>query len=357
MLTLLNRFLFAGLLIAGSPIHGFASPVQSKLLTLIPRDAQVVAGVEDPGNPDTRGHLLLVTVKSPFDFDDCLSLTGVDTHRGVDETIWIAASSPQGKLNEHMLLVTGRFDREHIFQAAEQNGATTSIYRGLEVLLVKPFAREERQMHDTRWMAILDGRTVVFGTPWLVQKALDRYVSHEPADPLVADRLGRLHPHVNSWSVLVMAHGMSLKHAALEQSSAPWIDLLGKDLLEGADELTLGIRYGSTSRVDFVIRKATIAKRQVVRLVPTGERDGNGSKQVHCRGCGLDLRTLASSRILFRGRSCCLENNWMRASHLFRAAGRLRHFERKDETCDRQGPNRANMNRSKNQYRGGEPAA
>jgi hypothetical protein len=256
MLTLLNRFLFAGLLIAGSPIHGFASPVQSKLLTLIPRDAQVVAGVEDPGNPDTRGHLLLVTVKSPFDFDDCLSLTGVDTHRGVDETIWIAASSPQGKLNEHMLLVTGRFHREHIFQAAEQNGATTSIYRGLEVLLVKPFAREERQMHDTRWMAILDGRTVVFGTPWLVQKALDRYVSHEPADPLVADRLGRLHPHVNSWSVLVMAHGMSLKHAALEQSSAPWIDLLGKDLLEGADELTLGIRYGSTSRVDFVIRKA-----------------------------------------------------------------------------------------------------
>jgi hypothetical protein len=89
-----------------------------------------------------------------------------------------------------------------------------------------------------------------------VQKALDRYVGHEPADPLVAERLGRLHPEVNSWSVLVMPHGMSLKHAALRQSSAPWTDLLGKDMLEGADELTLGIRYGSTARVDFVVRKA-----------------------------------------------------------------------------------------------------
>jgi len=256
MLSMLNRFLFAGLLIAASSIHGFASPAQSKLLPLIPGEAQVVAGVEDPGNPDTRGHLLLVTAKNTFDLDDCLSLTGVDTRRGVDETIWIAASSPHGELNEHMLLVSGRFDRAHIFEAAAQNSVTTGMYRGLEVLIVKPFAREERQMQDTRWMAILDGRTVVFGTPWLVEKALDRSIDHEPADPLVADRLGRLHPKVNSWSVVAMSHAMSSQHAALAKASAPWIDLLGKDMLDGAEELILGIRYGSTARVDFVVRKA-----------------------------------------------------------------------------------------------------
>jgi hypothetical protein len=286
MLSLLNRFLIVGLLVAASPIHGFASPAQSKLLPLIPPEAQVVAGVEDPRNPDTRGHLLLVTVKNPFDFDDCLSLTGVDIHRGVDETIWIAASSPQGELNEHMLLVRGRFDRAHIFQAAEQNGAATSIYRGLEVLLVKPFAREEQQMHDTRWMAILDRRTVVLGTPWLVQKALDRYVGHQQTDPLMADRLGRLHPQVNSWSVLVMPHGMSFKHAALGQSSAPWIDLLGKDILDGADELTLGIRYGSTSRVDFVVRKAD--DRKILRS--TNSADEVARRQLFEAGSSLMLR-------------------------------------------------------------------
>jgi hypothetical protein len=256
MQSLFNRFLFAGLLIAASPINGFASPARSKLLPLIPREAQVVAGVEDPGNQDTRGHLLLVSVNSRFDFDDFLALTGVDTYRVVDETIWVAAARPQGEVDEHMLLVAGRFDPEHIFRAAEQNGAATSIYRGLEVLLVKPFAREERQMHDTRWMAILDGSTVVLGTTWLVQKALDRFVDHEPPDPLVADRLGRLHPRVNSWSVLVMPRGVSLKHAALGQSAAPLIELLGTDMLNGADELMLGIRYGPKSRIDFVVLKS-----------------------------------------------------------------------------------------------------
>ena len=286
MLSLLKRFLFVGLLVAATPIHGFASPAQSKLLPLIPPEAQVVAGVEDPRNPDTRGHVLLVTVKNPFDFDDCVSLTGVDTHRSVDETIWVAASSPQGELNEHMLLVRGRFDRAHIFEAAEQNGATTTVYHGLEVLLVKPFAREQRQMHETRWMAILDRRTVVLGTPWLVQKALDRYAGHEQTDPLMADRLGRLHPQVNSWSVLVMPHGMSFKHAAAGQSSAPWIDLLGKDVLDGAEELTLGIRYGSTSRIDFVVRNPDNRKF----LSSTNTADGVARRQLFEAGSSLTLR-------------------------------------------------------------------
>jgi hypothetical protein len=275
MLTLFDRFLVAGLLIAASPINGIASPARSKLLPLIPREAQVVAGVEDPGNHDTRGHLLLASVNNRYDFDDFLALTGVDTNRGVDETIWAAAVRPQSEGDEHMLLVAGRFDRGHIFRAAQQNGASTSTYRGLEVLLVKPFAREERQMQDTRWMAILDSRTVVFGTAWLVEKALARYVDHEPADPLLADRLGRLHPQVNSWSVLIMPRGVSLKDAALGQSSAPLIDLLGKDILNGADELMLGIRYGPKSRIDFVVLKSDD------RQTSSGAINREGVAQLH----------------------------------------------------------------------------
>ena len=256
MLNLLNRFLFPGLLLAASANYGFSSPAQSKLLPLIPREAQIVAGVEDPRNPDTRGHLLLVTAKNAFDFDDWQSLIGVDTHRAIDETIWVAASSPQSQLNEHMLLVAGRFDREHIFQAAQRNGAAASAYRGVAVLLVKPFAREEAQMPDPRWMAILDGQAAVFGTPWLVQKTLDRYVDHAPADALVADRIGRLNPRVNSWDLLLTPHAAFAKRAVLGQPSAPWIDLLGREMLENAAELTLGIRYGTTARVDFIVRTA-----------------------------------------------------------------------------------------------------
>jgi len=286
MVNLLNRFLFAGLLIAASPIDGFASPVQSKLLPLIPREAQIVAGIEDPRNPDTRGHLLLVTVKNTFDFDDCQSLTGVDTHRGVDETIWIAASSPQGELNEHLLLVAGRFDREHIFQAAERNGVATGFYRGLEVLFVKPFAREQAQMHDIRRMAILDGQAVVFGTPWLVKKALDRYVGHEPADP------------------------------------------------HGADELTLGIRFGSTARVDFVVRTADDRRT-------TCGADGPARRHLFEAGSFQRLRP--------RFENLLIERNLVQGSIVFPGKelnacftsvscdGRLRDFKQTDETRERPG--------------------
>jgi hypothetical protein len=155
-----------------------------------------------------------------------------------------------------MLLVAGLFDREHIFQAAERNGAAAGTYRGLGVLVAKPFAREEAQMSDARWLAILDGQTAVFGTPWVVQKGLDRYVDHAPADRLVADRVGRLNPRVNSWDLILTPHAAFAKHAALGQPSAPWIDLLGREMLENAEELTLGIRYGTTARVDFIVRTA-----------------------------------------------------------------------------------------------------
>ena len=256
MPNLLPTSYFPVLLFASSFIHGFAAPVQSKLLPLIPREAQIMAGVEDPRNPDTRGHLLLVTAKNTFDFDDWQSLTGVDTHRLVDETVWVAASSPASQLNEHMLLVAGLFDREHIFAAAERNGAAAGAYRGVDVLAVKPFAREAAQMPDTRWLAILDGQSAVFGTPWLVQKALDRYVDHAPADRLVADRIGRLNPKVNSWDLILTPHAAFAKHAAPALPSAPWIDLLGRELLENAEELTLGIRYGTTARIDFMVRTA-----------------------------------------------------------------------------------------------------
>ena len=87
-----------------------------------------------------------------------------------------------------------------------------------------------------------------------------------------------------------------------------------------------------------------LAKHQVARVARTESPDGNCSNQVHCRGCGFDSRTSPSSRILSGDRLCFLENDWMPASHLSRAVGRLRHFEQPDETCDRQGPNRANAN-------------
>lgn len=248
MLSLLSKHSYLAALMAAVTMHGFASPADSKLLPLVLPGAEIVAGIEDPHNPNSNGRLLLVTRSNNLDYDDWVALTGVDDHREADEEIDVAASSPQGELQEHLLMVAGRFDRERIFRAAQYNGAVTAEYEGTKVLLVKPFPREQQEMVDARWMAILNNRVAIFGTPWLVQKALERYAAHAAPDPLLVRRLTQLRSDVNSWNVLVMSSSMLARHVAPGQLYAPWAHIL-----DGADELTVGIHYGSRTRVDFVL--------------------------------------------------------------------------------------------------------
>lgn len=257
MRFLRNRIRVFALLFVIFAARGFASPAASPLLPLVPAGAEIVAGIEDPHNPNARRHLLFVTINNTLDLDDWLALTGVDTRREVDEVIWAAASSPQHELGEHLLLIAGRFDRDHIFRAATQNGARTQRYAGAEVLVVEPFARE--QMRDTRWLAILDDRRAVFGTPWLVQKALDRYAAYASADAALAGSVAQLRPDVTGWNIFRMSSSTYARHLGLGQLDAPWAHLL-----DGADELTVGIHAGSRTRIDFVLHAVDGGKASAI---------------------------------------------------------------------------------------------
>ncbi len=247
MRPLVLKCLFtAGLtaLYAGS---GWASPLSSKLLPLVPAGAEVVAGFENHPTPDAHGRLLLTTHNNRLDLDDWQALAGVDNNRVFDEIIEVAASEASGQLTEHVLLAAGRFDRERIFRSAELNGAENAEFEGQKVVLIKPFARERGDMLDTRWLVILDNRIGVLGTPWLVQKVLRRYADHSVPDSILEERLSLLRPDVTSWNVIVEpptnGNGISF---AIPQSS--WA-LLQQD----ADVLMVGARFGSRIRVDFSI--------------------------------------------------------------------------------------------------------
>jgi hypothetical protein len=235
-------------LIAGA-VAGWASPVSSKLLELVPEGAQIVAGIEDPHSPSSSGRLLLVTDSCHLDFKDWVAMSGVDPQRGSDEVIEVATSSSEGELREHLLLVAGGFDRERIFHAALGNGASMAEYRAQRLLVVQPFARERQEMDAARWMAILDDRTTIFGSPELVRQALDRYFSGAGPDPMLVERLRQLHPDVNSWNALAMSGPIFARHVKPGQLRALWTHLL-----DGADELTLGTHCGSTDRIDFGVR-------------------------------------------------------------------------------------------------------
>jgi hypothetical protein len=246
-----DSVLSAFILIAGA-VAGWASPASSKLLALVPDGAQIVAGIEDPHSPTSSGRLLLVTHSCNLDFNDWVAMASVDPHREADEVIEVATSSSAGELKEHLVLVAGRFDREHIFRAAFKNGALLAEYRGQGLLVVQPFARERQEMNDSRWMAILDDRITIFGAPELVRQALDRYMSASGPDPMLVKRLRQIHPDVNSWDVLVMSGPMLARHVDPGQLHGPW-----NHILDGADELTVGIHYGSTDRIDFAVHAAS----------------------------------------------------------------------------------------------------
>ncbi len=248
MLPRIKDFVLVVFVLIAGAVAGWASPASSKLLALVPDGAQIVAGIEDPHNPISSGRLLLITHSCNIDFSDWVAMTGVDPHQEADEVIEVAASSSKGELTEHLVLVAGRFDREHIFRAALANGASTAEYRGQKLLVVEPFAREKREINASRWMAIQDDRTTIFGAPELVRQALDRYLNEAGPDPLLIERLRQLHADVNSWNVLVMSGPMLARHVDPGQLHAPWTHIL-----DGADELTLGIHYGQTDRIDFAV--------------------------------------------------------------------------------------------------------
>ena len=230
-----------------SGVHAFgSSPAEDPLLRLVPAHAEIVAGIADPHHGDQSGRLMIVTHNNNVDFKDWIGLVGADDRQEVDKLVEVAMSSPRGDLSEHLLLAHGSFDGNRILADAEKNGGTRTEYKGVRILNLKPFPREQREMRDTRWLTVLDDNTVLFGTPITVMRALDRYLSSSAVDGLLAKQLQTLKPDVNCWSVLTMP-GTVLTH----HLRAGVLDESGNTLLRGVSDIAIGIHYGSKDRVDF----------------------------------------------------------------------------------------------------------
>ena len=116
-----------------------------------------------------------------------------------------------------------------------------------ENLLIKPFARERGDMLDTRWLVILDNRTGMLGTPWLVQQALRRYADHSVPDSILEERLSLLRRDVTSWNVIAGSPA-NAENINFAQPHSAWAQLQ-----QDADVLMVGARFGTKIRIDFSI--------------------------------------------------------------------------------------------------------
>jgi hypothetical protein len=237
-----------------------ASPQYNTLLRLVPAGCEVVAGIGDPGNRSARVRILVNSRGSLLDFADISALAGSNAMSGITEVVQVATSSSAGPLREHLLLASGQFDQARIFQSALTHGATRRDYNGVAILIVWPLARESKQMTDVRWMAVLDGTTVVFGTPTLLQLALNRYSTHTQVDANLLRRLAQLSSKDNSCAVVSMpVPGLTtyLAPQAVSESLA--------GVLDHSNMLSIGARFGNPVKIDFILNTLSVEDALAVR--------------------------------------------------------------------------------------------
>ena len=246
----LRAYFYLAIVIVSLCSYGSASSLRNDLLPLVPPHSQIVAGFENV-SPSLGGRLLLTTRNNRMDLDDWQALAGVDHDRIYSEFIQVAASPTGNLLTEHMLLVAGHFDRERIFRSIEQNGAQCVNVQGQTVLVIKPFSREQQDMPGVRWLTILDNRVGVLGTPDITRRALERYANHALPDAVLEERLSQLRPDVTSWNVLSAPPNTDIQSMSFAEPNSAWALLM-----ENADLVIVGARFGPKIRVDFSVHSA-----------------------------------------------------------------------------------------------------
>lgn len=240
-----------------------ASPLHFKLLPLIPPGSQLISGFEitHDRRPSEDRSLLLTTRNNVLDLEDWVALAGVDPGRSVKQVLQASLAKPGTALPDHLLLITGEFRGDRIFRAAELNGAKRFQHLAETLLAVEPFPRERVDMVDVRWLAILDNRIAVFGTPWMVTQALSRWENRVQADPVLMDRVALLPRDVTCWNIMT---------ALPEPHSSGFLDSNSQlsALFQGSELMMLGVHADTNVRVDLLLRAdATTERNQLQEKV------------------------------------------------------------------------------------------
>src|SRR5258708_31059464 len=95
----LRYLIIATVAVSLSGVRAFgSSTAEDRLLRLVPANAAIVAGINDPHHEDQSGRLLIVTHNNEVDLGDWITLAGVDDRREVDQLIEVAMPSTRGDL-------------------------------------------------------------------------------------------------------------------------------------------------------------------------------------------------------------------------------------------------------------------
>ena len=233
------------------PVSSAVSPDQ-KLISLVLPEAQIVAGVSAPPSQGQPDSFVVITHKNIVDFSDFHALIGADSSRIVRQVIFVAAADNMGSLTEHSLLASGHFDQARIYQSAADGGASVTLYRGIRVLTIQPFARERSDFNDVRWLAVLDSDILLFGTVASVQRELDRHLNGSAADPSLLRKLARMRRDDQTWCVV---HAPA--RSAEIRDALAGLDPKLEELAQDGDTVQFGIRYARHVEFEYAVTAAS----------------------------------------------------------------------------------------------------
>jgi hypothetical protein len=236
-------WMLSAILSAGSAYGLSPDP---KILSLIPHEGQIVSGSGVSTSSAARRKLLIFTPENAADLDDLVALAAVDDSKFIRQIFFVSGRENGNSRVEHSTLAIGQFDQARIYRAAIQNGAQIRDYRGLEILELHPFSRDQRLSQDLLWMAVIKGELALLGTRSNVREELDRYIDHVSPDAALLGRFARLRPEDEMWCLLPdLNHYEDIKRD---------LGLLDQRFLDAANSglrFDFGIHYGRRIQFDY----------------------------------------------------------------------------------------------------------
>ena len=177
---------FVALILAASAAMAGVDPA---LLGLVMPEAKVVAGAQvDQAQASPFGRYLLGQFQPGADFDKLVAASGFDPRRDLREIV--AASMLD---NQSLVVVRGVFQPGRIAAMAVAGGATSSSYRGIELL--------SNLNQDGQSAAFLDASTAIAGTTAQVKAAVDRRMSNTTYSGALADKVRAVSGANDVWVV------------------------------------------------------------------------------------------------------------------------------------------------------------
>lgn len=253
-----RMFVIIGFVITAWP-YAFAADPAPNLVALIPPGAGHVVGLEARTRDAERPNLFLpLPGKSFRDLDYFNSLVGADPARRIKEVIFVDVHLDRNEY-DHTLLARGHFSSELLYKSAMSQGAIEEPYRGLTVLRVPPLARERSEFHEVTWLAIVDSRVLLLGTPEYVRQELDRLLAGSEPDTWWAAQVAAVQ-RSDLWWIMPKPGDVSLIHQAVMPLSPDLAELFLQP------NYRVGMRYGKQAVFEYQV--GILARGQPAQLSP-----------------------------------------------------------------------------------------